>query len=169
MKILTSTAVIVSLCASTLVSTSALANRHNDTIIIKPGKPHYKRPVVIKPVPRHRSYHRNYLPAAATFAVIAGITYAIVDNNYYKQSGDTYVYIEQPPAVTNTTVVTAPNNSTTVVTNTNTVLPLGSIISTLPAGAQTVTIGQGVFYVSQGQWYARITGQNQFVVVAPQV
>lgn len=166
---LTSTAVIVSLCASAFVSTSAFANRHNDTIIIKPGKPHYKRPVVIKPVPRHRSYHRSYLPAAATFAVIAGITYAIVDNNYYKQSGDTYVYVEQPPAVTNTTVVTASNNNTTVVATTNTVLPLGSIVNALPSGAQAVTVGQSVFYVSQGQWYAKLTGQNQFVVVAPQI
>ncbi|MCW8328429.1 hypothetical protein MD588_06365 [Photobacterium sp. SDRW27] len=32
----------------------------------------------------------------ATFAVIAGASYAIVDNYYYKKKGDKYTYVESP-------------------------------------------------------------------------
>ncbi|WP_419175026.1 hypothetical protein [Desulfosediminicola sp.] len=45
-----------------------------------------------------RSYHRNHLPSVAAFAMIAGVSYAIIDNMYYRQQGDTYIYMEQPPA-----------------------------------------------------------------------
>ncbi|WP_136796246.1 hypothetical protein [Desulfosediminicola ganghwensis] len=45
-----------------------------------------------------RSYQRNHLPSVAAFAMTAAVSYAIIDNRYYRQQGDTYIYLEQPPA-----------------------------------------------------------------------
>ncbi|WKE67531.1 hypothetical protein PVT67_09625 [Gallaecimonas kandeliae] len=50
------------------------------------------------PQPRYRYYHRDNLARIATFAVLAGVTYAIVDNVYYRQRGDGFVYVPEPPA-----------------------------------------------------------------------
>lgn len=61
-------------------------------IVVKEGYRHRG------PAPRHRYYQRDNLAKIATFAVLAGVTYAIVDNVYYKQRGDRYEYVAQPPA-----------------------------------------------------------------------
>ncbi|WP_115717601.1 hypothetical protein [Gallaecimonas mangrovi] len=67
--------------------------------------PHHDRVIVVDrgfhhqgPPPRHRYYHRSDLANIATFAVLAGVTYAIIDNVYYRKSGDRYEYISKPPA-----------------------------------------------------------------------
>ncbi|AJR06111.1 hypothetical protein H744_1c1086 [Photobacterium gaetbulicola Gung47] len=64
-------------------------------VVVKPRPPKKKVVVVHKP-PRHRYYHRSRLPEIATFAVIAGATYAIIDNHYYKRRGDNYEYVDKP-------------------------------------------------------------------------
>ncbi|KPA53188.1 MULTISPECIES: hypothetical protein [Photobacterium] len=43
-------------------------------------------------------YEKHHLPEIATFAVIAGATYAIINNTYYKKDGERYVYSEKPNA-----------------------------------------------------------------------
>ncbi|HIF9128913.1 TPA: hypothetical protein ACX6PG_001226 [Photobacterium damselae] len=58
---------------------------HRDVVIVKPGRPYYKP-----------WYYRSSLPEMATFAVIAGVTYAIVDNMYYKRDGDRYIKVMKP-------------------------------------------------------------------------
>ncbi|UIP30174.1 hypothetical protein [Photobacterium sp. TLY01] len=57
---------------------------------------HHHDVVVIKERPR-REYHRTNLPELVTFAVVSGITYAIIDNAFYKKSGDNYVYTPYRP------------------------------------------------------------------------
>lgn len=62
---------------------------------------HRKKVVIVKERPRHHHhhyhhYHKSRLPEVATFAVIAGITYAIIDNQYYKRRGDNYEYVVKP-------------------------------------------------------------------------
>lgn len=52
--------------------------------------------IVVKERPRHYHYHRSRLPEIATFAIIAGATYAIIDNHYYKKRGDNYEYVNRP-------------------------------------------------------------------------
>lgn len=72
---------------------------HQDVIVVK-HKKKYKhhddhQNVVVVKEPQHY-YHRSRLPEIATFAVIAGVSYAIVENVFYKKSGDNYVYTERP-------------------------------------------------------------------------
>ncbi|MEJ2766328.1 hypothetical protein VV869_20445 [Photobacterium sp. MCCC 1A19761] len=54
---------------------------------------HYHRDVVVV---QEQHYHKSRLPEIATFAVIAGVTYAIVNNTFYKKSGDEYRAVERP-------------------------------------------------------------------------
>lgn len=104
--------------------------------------------------PSHRSYRSNALPATAAFAIFAGVTYAIIDNAYYKQSGDQYIYVEQ-----------APVSSSQQVTSSQT----GQVVNGLPSGVSTVTVNGTKYYVLGNDWYAPIAGTNKFVIVAPQV
>ncbi|WP_026960405.1 hypothetical protein [Aliagarivorans taiwanensis] len=112
-----------------------------------------------------RSYHRHHLPSVATFAVISGVTYAIVNNHYYRAQGNTYVYVQQSP-------VTAPN---TVVVNTPAApatgsgLPEGTLVEVLPESTATVLVNGVTYYVDGAVWYAPIEGSHRFVVVAPQL
>ncbi|MDX1304364.1 hypothetical protein [Photobacterium sp.] len=77
---------------------------HHDVVVVKHKKKrhhhhhddhHYSQNVVVVNQPQHH-YHRSRLPEIATFAVIAGASYAIVENVFYKKSGDNYVYAERP-------------------------------------------------------------------------
>ncbi|MGR4990414.1 hypothetical protein ACPV3U_12640 [Vibrio rotiferianus] len=132
----------------------------------KPQK-HVKKVVVVKPVyrpvykaPVHRVYHYNKIPRTATYLVIAGITYAVVDNAYYKRSGDQYIYVEQPPVSVKSEVNTAGSNVAT---------KAGKVVDVLPTEATTVTVNGATFYVQGSDWYAPIAGTNQFVIVEPQL
>ncbi|MGF1878629.1 hypothetical protein L4D77_25525 [Photobacterium frigidiphilum] len=75
-------------------------HHHNTVVIVQPKykkkKHHHHNTVVVVQPPRNRYYHRSRLPEIATFAVIAGISYAIVDNVFYKKSGDRYDYVDSP-------------------------------------------------------------------------
>lgn len=75
-------------------------HHHNTVVVVKPKYKkkhhHHHNTVVVVQPPRNRYYHRSRLPEIATFAVIAGISYAIVDNVFYKKSGDRYDYVDSP-------------------------------------------------------------------------
>ncbi|MDO6705851.1 hypothetical protein [Photobacterium sp. 1_MG-2023] len=58
---------------------------------------HYHRDVVVVHERPRREYHRSNLPDLVTFAVISGMTYAIIDNAFYKQSGERYIYTPHRP------------------------------------------------------------------------
>lgn len=139
-------------------------------IVVKPAH----RP--LKRAPKHRSYHYRNLPRGATFVVIAGITYAVIDNLYYRRSRDTYVYVEQPPVSavaeqstqsTATTETTAVNQSSSEIVEIDT-SNRGKIVDVLPEEVTVVTIDGATFYVKGTDWYAPIAGTNQFVIVEPQ-
>ncbi|TDR78953.1 hypothetical protein [Photobacterium lutimaris] len=70
-------------------------HKHHVVVVKKKPKRH-KKVVVVHKYPKHRHYHRSRLPEIATFAVIAGATYAIIDNHYYKRRGDGYEYVAKP-------------------------------------------------------------------------
>ncbi|MGR5143956.1 hypothetical protein ACQKPX_20085 [Photobacterium sp. DNB23_23_1] len=70
---------------------------HKKHVVVVKKKPKkHKKVVVVHKRPKHRHYHRSRLPEIATFAVIAGATYAIIDNHYYKRRGDDYEYVAKP-------------------------------------------------------------------------
>lgn len=130
----------------------------------KPVK-HAKKVVVVKPIyrpvykaPVHRNYHYHKVPRTATYLVIAGITYAVIDNAYYKRSGDQYIYVEQPPVSAQQNVNLARTNDVA-----------GKIVDVLPSEAVSVTVNGSTFYVQGSDWYAPIAGTNQFVIVEPQL
>ncbi|MGR5237813.1 hypothetical protein [Vibrio alfacsensis] len=129
----------------------------------KPAK-HAKKVVVIKPIyrpvhkaPAHRVYHFHKVPKTATYLVIAGITYVVIDNAYYKRSGEQYIYVEQPPVSVQQEVQTVSSNMK------------GKVVDVLPNNAVTVTVNGASFYVKGSDWYAPIVGSNQFVIVDPQL
>ncbi len=96
-------------------------SNHRPPILNRPPNyqrpPHYHRPPVVARPPHHHTtyisvsrgyryppyrghyyyYHRD-LVDIATFAVFAGITYAIINDAFYQKSGDRYVYVRNPPA-----------------------------------------------------------------------
>ncbi|CAE6901268.1 hypothetical protein ACOMICROBIO_FLGHMIGD_01470 [Vibrio sp. B1FLJ16] len=128
----------------------------NNVVVVKPNhRPnhnHNHRPS--HNAPSHRSYHRSVLPATAAFMMVAGITYAIIDNAYYKQSGDQYIYVEQPPVSSSQQVSSS---------------QAGQVVDVLPSGVATVSVNGATYYVRGNDWYAPIAGTSRFVVVAPQV
>ncbi|RTR38719.1 hypothetical protein EKG38_11125 [Shewanella canadensis] len=132
------------------------ASVHVKKVVVKPGH----RPV--HKAPKHRSYHHKHLPASASFIVISGISYAIVDNAYYKRNGDQYIYIQQPPV----TVQTSVNEASMELTSESIT---GSIVDLLPANTTTVTVNGVTFYVDGSDWYAPIAGTPRFVIVEPQL
>ncbi len=123
----------------------------NNVVVVKPShnhKPSHK-------APPHHSYRRSALPATAAFAILAGVTYAIIDNAYYKQSGDQYVYVEQPPVYAVSQVSSSRQS--------------GQVVDVLPSGVSTVTVDGATYFVRGNNWYAPIAGTGKFVVVAPQL
>ncbi|SHO58315.1 DUF6515 family protein [Vibrio quintilis] len=129
-----------------------------------------------------------HLPESVVFSVIAGITYAVVNGQYYRHEGRRYVYVgsaPQPPQTTvivntaeesstNTTSTTQPATVTATTSSANTAtathpLSPGTIVSQLPGKVKKVTIDQRVFYVSQQTWYLALAGKQGYVVVQPQL
>jgi len=133
---------------------------HRKVVVVKPGhKPMHN--------PGHAPrYHRHSLPMDATFALIAGVTYAIIDNAYYQKSGESYEYVEQPPVTAETTTV----ETTTVKTTTKqAAVSPGTVLDGIPGNTTVVTVNGATYYVDGAVWYAPISGTNQFVIVAPQL
>lgn len=139
--------------------------------VAKSHQPHKasKKVVVVKPIhhpihktPIHRSYNHYKVPKYASYIVLAGVTYAIIDNMYYKRNGDTYVYVDQPP-------VTAAKDVTTNKTVEVASRKVGTVVDVLPLNTVPVSIQGATFYVKQSEWYAPITGSNKFVIVEAQL
>ncbi len=109
------------------------------------------------PPSHHRSeYGLNGLPAAASFLVLSGITYALIDGLYYQKQNDRYVYVQNPPTSTTVTTTTTSSN-------------IGQVVDALPSGSKTVTVNGVLYYVSGNTWYAPIASSSKFVTVAPQL
>ncbi|MDF0534600.1 hypothetical protein PY479_09985 [Shewanella sp. A32] len=157
---------ISGLTALSLVLTPTLTYAHGHDNDDHRGGNHYSRGNVIvvnnhdhRPSPKVYNYHGNALADLATFAVFAGITYAIVGNNYYRQNGDQYVYVQNPPAG-NYTVVSAPN---TVASDTS--LTPGTVVDVVAGVTKKVAYDGRLYYVANGVWYLALEGGKQFVVV----
>lgn len=100
------------LAVTFLAPTMAWAKKehHHDVIVVKHKKHkhkhkykhkhkhhHVNQVIVVHQPPRKQHFHHSSLPEIATFAVIAGVSYAIIDNGFYKKSGERYEYVEKPP------------------------------------------------------------------------
>lgn len=176
-------------------------------------RPHHHRPPYIVRPPRHHAshfyvrnahwyppyrgryyYYHNDLVGIATFAVFAGITYAIVHDAYYQQRGNRYVYVESPPVGNYTIIDDIPNRSLSntselrqtdlpeVARSTNsanqakqilstkrTIKPsrykLGQIIDTLPHTKKTVVVDGQSYFKYQDTWFIPLREQRKYKVV----
>lgn len=166
---------LVALLALTMSVSPAIAKPHTPSkkvkpvVVIKPGfRPIHKAPV-------HRVYHHKKMPRSAEIIIIAGITYAVLDNLYYRRERDRYVFVEQPPVAapvittvpTSNDVATIPAETTPAASQS--LVSKGDIVDLLPNDATTVTINGVTFYVDGEDWYAPIAGTSKFVVVEPQL
>lgn len=168
---LTSMRNVILLLTLTAAAGSAMAHpNHSGKVKPTPYKTTVQvKKVVVKPshrpvrhAPKIRSYHHKHLPATASFVVISGFSYAIVNNAYYKRNGDQYIYIDQPPVTVQTATDEAPAAQSTETIS-------GSIVDLQPADTTTVTVNGVTFYVDGEDWYAPIAGTPRFVIVEPQL
>ncbi len=128
------------------------------TIAPAVARPH---PIPPGPSPVHHPrnvYERQSLPDAVSFLLLSGITYAVIDGLYYREQGDKYIYVENPP-------VQADAPSYNIVKKSN----IGQIVNVLPGDSKTVSVDGVTFYVSGSRWYAPIASSHKFVIVDPQL
>ncbi len=120
-------------------------------IVVKPGHVH-------RPPPHRLHYSAKGLRDIATFALFAGVAYAVVDNVFYRKQGDQYVYDANPPAGSYTVMNTPATSGS---------YHIGSVVSSnaLPMAARTVTVNGIVYREYEGTWFAPMAGSNQFIVV----
>ncbi len=158
----------------------------------RPPSYHRPPPVVVRP-PHHHStyisvsagyryppyrghyyfYHRD-LVNIATFAVFAGITYAIVNDAYYQKSGDRYVYVQNPPAgnytIINSNDLALTTSGSSGSTNSNVAsspYTKGEIVDTLPSTKKTVVVNGQTYFQYQNTWFLPLRDQRKYVVVEP--
>ncbi|WP_051202084.1 hypothetical protein [Ferrimonas senticii] len=126
-------------------------------------RPHHKPVIVVKPNyrPHHKPHKHKYrhreLKKLATFAVFAGATYAVIDNLFYQQRGDHYVFVSQPPQG-NYQVVDSGSGSANY--------RIGEVVTWLPAGSKSVRVDGVDYRQHAGLWFAPLAGSGKFVVVA---
>ncbi|WP_028108185.1 hypothetical protein [Ferrimonas futtsuensis] len=118
-------------------------------IVVKPGAHH-------KPHHNHYAYHHKELTRIATFAVYSGVTYAIVDDAYYRKHGDHYLYVESPPAGHYSVIQAGDAGSG---------YTLGQRLGQLPSGSHSVVV-DGISYHNLGEhWFVPLAGGQSYVVV----
>ncbi|EKE76699.1 hypothetical protein [Gallaecimonas xiamenensis] len=127
-------------------------------IVVKPGYHHYG------PAPRHRYYHRDALAGIATFAILAGVTYAIVDNAYYRQNGSGYTYVDRPPAGSYQVV---DNGYSGYNGYSGGDLSPGTVVDAIVGPTKKIAYEGRLYYVANGIWYLPVDGGSQYVVVRP--
>ncbi|MCA0936458.1 hypothetical protein LCL85_13035 [Vibrio alginolyticus] len=159
----------------------------------RPPSYHRPPPVVVRPPHHHRTYisvssgyryppyrghyyfyHRD-LVDIATFAIFAGITYAIINDAYYQKSGDRYVYVQNPPAGNYTIIdpndIAITSSGTTSSTSSNAAsnspYTKGEIIDTLPSSKKTVVVNGQTYFQYQNTWFLPLRDQHKYVVVEP--
>lgn len=103
--------------------------------------------------PRQVFYYRSSLPELATFAILAGVTYAIIDNHYYRQTPVGYQYVANPP------VHAAPVGGVGL-------MP-GTVVDVISGPVRKVAYQGRLYYVANQVWYLPVDGGRQFVVVTP--
>lgn len=139
-------------------------NKHHSHPVNRPERPirppHHHRPSHDYRPPRYHSsfiyvrpgywyppyrgryyYYHNDLVGIATFAIFAGVTYAIVQDAYYQQRGSRYVYVQNPPAG-NYTVISGSDvlpNSASTTTSLSTVTTSPNSYSASPNQVSTTT------------------------------
>lgn len=122
--------------------------------------------------PGHGRHHGPFLPDGAAFAVIAGMTYAIIDGQYYRHQGNQYIYVGDSPVPSQTTVVvhSSDNNtsSESISNNQDTLFSPGTIVSQLPEKYKKVTINHQQYFVSHHTWFVKLANRG-YVVVKPQL
>lgn len=145
---------------------------------------YYRPPVVINPPHHHTTYinvRRGYryppygghyyyyhsdLVDIATFAIFAGITYAIIQNAYYKKDGDRYVYVQSPPegnyTVIDSSDVVLSSNSNAVA---NSPYKKGDVVDTLPSTKKTVVVNGQTYFQYQNTWFLPLRNERKYVVV----
>lgn len=173
---------------------------HRPHYVVRPPRYHssfiYVRPGYWYPPYRGRYYYyHSDLVDIATFAVFAGITYAIVQDSYYRRDGVRYVYVRYPPSgnytilrddrvITSSTTNDAPPSrqiiSPSLSSNTARVSPippapkpepspykLGEIVDSLPHTKETVVINGQSYFKYKNTWFAPLRAERKFVVVEP--
>ncbi|EOB3917542.1 hypothetical protein ACIJC2_000339 [Vibrio parahaemolyticus] len=139
-------------------------NKHHSHPVNRPERPilppHHHRPSHDYRPPRYHSsfiyvrpgywyppyrgryyYYHNDLVGIATFAIFAGVTYAIMQDAYYQQRGSRYVYVQNPPAG-NYTVISDSDvlpNSASTTTSLSTVTNSPNSYSASPNQVSTTT------------------------------
>ncbi len=170
-------------------------NQHRPPAYHRPPSYHRPPPVVVRPPHYHTTYisvssgyryppyrghyyfyHRD-LVNIATFAVFAGITYAIINDAYYKKSGDRYVYVENPPAGNYTIIdsndlaLTSSGTASSASSTAASASPYtkGQIIDTLPSTKKTVVVNGQTYFQYQNTWFLPLRDQRKYVVVEPPI
>lgn len=111
---------------------------HRPPYVVRPPRYHssfiYVRPGYWYPPYRGRYYYyHSDLVGIATFAIFAGITYAIVQDSYYRRNGDRYDYVRYPPSgnytiVNGNTITTSSSTSSNYVPSSS-----GQVVSSSPS------------------------------------
>ncbi|WP_440878740.1 hypothetical protein [Vibrio natriegens] len=158
---------------------------HRPPVVIRPPK-HHSTYIYVRsghrypPYRGHYYYYHRDLVDIATFAIFAGITYAIIQDAYYKKSGDRYVYVESPPAGnytvidgnevvsysgSNSATVTKSSSSTSTNVSPNSPFKKGEIVDSLPSTKKTVVVNGQTYFQYQNAWFLPLRDQRKYVVV----
>lgn len=115
--------------------------------------------------PHH--HHGPFLPDDVAWSIVAGVTYAIIDGNYYRREGPRYVYVTPPTHQPVQKVIIEHSNSSADKAST-TILP-GTIVDKLPNQVKKVTVNNKVYYVAGDIWYVAMANGQGYVVVPAQL
>lgn len=116
----------------------------------------YRHPL---PPRYHHFYHRHHLPDGVKLAILAGVTYAIIDDLYYfRQQGNGYAFVAQPPRGEYQLVEEKTDNED---------LAPGTLVTALPAKVKKVIYNHQVYLVAGNTWFLPVKGTStgQYVVV----
>ncbi len=175
-------------------------SNHRPPNVVRPPSHHrpptyHRPPAVIRPPHHHTSYisvssgyryppYRGHyyfyyrdLADIATFAIFAGVTYAIINDVYYQKSGDRYVYVQSPPTG-NYTIVDSNDveltSSSAGISGSSSATPAstspytkGEIVDTLPSTKKTVVVNGQTYFQYQNAWFLPLRDQRKYVVVEP--
>ncbi len=154
-------------------------NYHRPPVVVRPPHHHttyinvhsgYRYP----PYRGHYYYYHRDLVDIATFAIFAGITYAIVNDAYYQKSGDRYVYVQSPPAGNYTiidsddvvlTSSSSINNSSSSDAVSISNYKKGDIVDSLPSDKKTVVVNGQTYFQYQNAWFLPLRDERKYVVV----
>ena len=171
---------------------------HRPPYSVRPPRYHssfiYVRPGYWYPPYRGRYYYyHSDLVGIATFAVFAGVTYAIVHDSYYRRDGVRYVYVRYPPSGNYTILrdnrvgtssavsdasasrqtVAPPIRSNTARVHQKPPVPkpepspykIGEIVDSLPHTKETVVVDGQSYFKYENTWFAPLRAERKFVVV----